>query len=317
MLEPNPETETSVSGSYFHPQLSGRWRKTAGQPGAETARPVVVSVQPRLSISQITTYRRKLHEELSAIADAGFPGIGLWRTKTSEHDDDTVAAMLQEFGIRAASLSWAGGFTGSLKFSYEEALEDARDAVRQAIRLSAETLVILTGSQNGHTVRHCRRTVRDALLLLADEAGDHGLRLALLPMHPRYQQERTFLHGVDDALKLLDELNHPQIGLAFDTFQSWQTPRLLDRIPEFVLRTFLVQLSDSPVDPRDDLDRRLPGQGVLPLPEIVQQFLSYGYQGFFDVQVHSEDVWRLPQSDVFAACRQFVPAASGTVTRFA
>lgn len=306
-----------MSGSHFHPQLSGRWRKAAGQPGAESTRPVVVSVQPRLSISQITTFRRKLHEEVSAIAAAGFEGIGLCRSKTSEHDDETVAAVLNEFGIRAASLSWAGGFTGSLKFSYEEALEDAREALQQAIRLKAETLVILTGSQNGLTVRHCRRIVTDALLLLADEAGDHGVRLALLPMSPRYQQEKTFLHTVDEALKLLDDLNHPQIGLGFDTFQSWQTPRLLERIPELAPRTFLVQLSDSEVDPRDEMDRRLPGQGALPLPEIVQQFLASGYQGFFDVQVWSENVWRLPQSEVIAACQRFVPTASGVVTRFA
>lgn len=306
-----------MSGSSFHPQLSGRWRKTAGQPGPDSARPVVVSVQPRLSISQITTFRRTLHEEVSAIAAAGFEGIGLCRTKTSAHEDDTVAAVLNEFGVRAASLSWAGGFTGSLKFSYEEALEDARDALRQAIRFKAETLVILTGSQNGLTVRHCRRLVKDALLMLADEAGDHGLRLAILPMNPRYQQEKTFLHTVDEALKLLDELNHPHIGLGFDTFHSWQTPRLLERIPELAPRTFLVQLSDSLVDPRDEMDRRLPGQGLLPLPEMVQQFLSSGYQGFFDVQVWSEDVWRRPLAEVISACQQFVPTASGAVTRFA
>lgn len=306
-----------MSGSFFHPQLSGRGRKAAGQPGAETARPVVVSVQPRLSISQITTYRRKLHEEVSALAAAGLPGIGLSRSKTSEHDDETVASVLHEHGVRAASLSWAGGFTGSLRFSYEEALDDARDALQQAIRVGAETLVILTGSQNGHTVRHCRRTVKDALLLLADEAGDRGVRLALLPMSPRYQQEKTFLHSVDDALKLLDELNHPHIGLAFDTFHSWQTPRLLERIPELAPRTFLVQLSDSAVDPRDEMDRRLPGQGVLPLPEIVQQFLASGYQGFFDVQVWSDDVWQLPLPEVIAACQRFIPSASGVVTRFA
>lgn len=302
-----------MSGSYFHPQLSGRNRKNAGQPGTEATRPVVVSVPPRLSISQITTFRRRLHEEVSAIAAAGFPGIGLSRTKSSEHDDETIAAVLNEFGIRAASLSWAGGFTGSLKFSYEEALQDARDALQQASRLKAETLVLLTGSQNGHTVRHCRRTVKDALLLLADEAGDVGVRLAILPMTPRYQQDMTFLHSVDDALKLLDELNHPQVGLAFDTFQSWHTPRLLERIPEIAARTFLVQLSDSAVDPRHEMDRRLPGQGVLPLPEIVQQFLVSGYQGFFDVQVWSEDVWRMPHADVIAACQQFVPTASSVM----
>lgn len=306
-----------MSGSFFHPQLSGRWRKTEGSPRPDANRPVIVTVPPRLSISQITTYRRSLREEAEAIAAAGLHGIGLWRTKISAHEDDTVAAVLNEFGVKPASLSWAGGFTGSLRFSYEEALDDAIDAVQQAIQLEAENLVIVTGSQNGHTARHCRRTVKDAVLMLADTAADGGVRLALMPMHPRYQQDQTFLQGVDDTLALLDEMKHPNVGFVFDTFQLWQTPRLLDRIPDLVPRTFIVQLSDSPVDPRSDMDRRLPGQGELPLPEIVQQFLSYGYQGLFDVQVWSEDVWRLPQSEIIGACQHFISTASGAVTRFA
>lgn len=305
-----------MSESFFHPQLSGRWRKWLGLPADEATRPVVVPLSPRLSLSQITTYRSHLRDEVAAIAAGGLHGIGLWRTKISAHDEDAVAALLREFGVRAASLSWAGGFTGSLRFSYEEALEDARDAVRQAHRLGAENLVIVTGSRYGHTTRHCRRTVKDALLLLADEAGDRGLQLALLPMQKRFQQEQTFLQSVDDTLSLLDDLKHPHVGMAFDTFQMGLTPRLLERIPDLVPRTFLVQVSDSPLDPRNHMDRRLPGQGELPLPEIVQQFLTYGYRGLFDVQVWSENVWRLPTAEIIAACTRFISDASGAVTRF-
>jgi len=306
-----------VSGSFFQPQMSGRWRKAAGSPHAETTRPVVVPVQPRWSLSQITTYRSELKDELIAAAAAGFQGIGLWRTKLSAYEDQTVAELMHQHGMHAASLSWAGGFTGSLGFSYEEALEDARDAVRQAARLQAETLILVTGSQNGHILPHCRKTARDALLLLADEASDRGVRLALLPMQARFQQSATFLHTVDETLKLLDMMKHPGIGLAFDTFHLWPTPSLLDRIPAIAPRTFLVQVSDSPLDPRDHLDRRLPGEGALPLPEILNQFLSHGYRGYFDVQVWSEDVWRMPPAEVITACHRFAPAVAGAVTRFA
>jgi sugar phosphate isomerase/epimerase len=283
----------------------------------EAVRPVVVPVQPRWSLSQITTYRRDLKDELFAAAAAGFSGVGLWRTKLSAYDDDTVLALLNEHGLKASSLSWAGGFTGSLGFSFEEALEEAREAVRLTAKVGAETLVVVTGGQNGHILPHCRKTVRDALLLLADEASDRGVKLALLPMQSRLQRELTFLHGIDETLKFLDLVKHPGVGLAFDTFQLWPTANLLDRIAELVPRTFIVHVSDSPADPKDRLDGRLPGQGVLPLPEILSRFLAEGYEGYFDLQVWSEDVWQMPHHEVIAACRSFGPTVAGAVTRYA
>lgn len=305
-----------MSGSHFQPPLSVRWKKLMGLATPEAVRPVVVPVQPRWSLSQITTYRCDLKDELFAAAAAGFTGVGLWRTKLSAYDDDTVLALLNEHGLKASSLSWIGGFTGSLGFSNEEALEEARETVRFAGKLGVETLIVITGSQNGHILPHCRKTVRDALLLLADEASDRGVKLAVLPMQARLQQELTFLHGIDETLKFLDDIKHPGIGLAFDTFHLWPTPNLLDRIAELVPRTFVVQVSDSPADPKDRLDGRLPGQGVLPLPEILCRFLAAGYQGYFDMQVWSEDVWQMPHAEVINACRTFGPTGAGAVTRF-
>lgn len=304
-----------MSGNFFHSHLTGRWRKAAGTAGAEPARPVVVPVIPQLSVSQMTTYRCPFVEEVAAIAAAGLPGIGLWRTKLSAFDDETVAAVLQEFNVKPKSLSWAGGFTGSLGFSYEEALDDARDAIHQAARWGAENLVVVAGSRNGHTVRHYRRTVRDALLLLADEAGDQGVRLALLPTQLRFPAATMFLNGLDDACALLDELKHPQIGLALDAFHFCSSSGALDRIPSLAARTFLVHLSDSSADACQKSDR-LPGEGTLPLSDAVFQFLTHGYQGAFDVQVWSEDVWRLTPSAVIAACRRFAESVSGVVVRF-
>jgi sugar phosphate isomerase/epimerase len=303
-----------VSGHFFfQPQLSGRGRKTSD---ADGARPVVVSVLPQIAVSQMTTYRSSFVEEVSAIAAAGLNGIGLWRTKLSAHDDETVAAVLAEFNVKPSSVSWTGGFTGSLGYSYEEALDDARDAIRQAALWGAENLVVVAGSRNGHTVRHCRRTVKDALAQIADDAAGRGVRLALLPLHPRFPAETTFLNGLDDALTLLDELKHPHVGLAFDAFYVCQSPGALARIPALASRTFVVQINDGPDDARRHLDRRWPGQGELPLAELVHRFIANGYQGMFDVQVWSEDVWRLPASMVTSAAREFAQSLARTLVRF-
>lgn len=306
-----------MSGSSHQPQLSGRWRKAVGLSATEAARPVVVPVLPQIAVHQLTTYRHSLPDELAALSAAGLPGIGLSRAKLSRYADDVVSSLLQEFGVKAVSLSWAGGFMGSLGFTYEEALEDARDAVRQAGLWQAENLVIIVGSRNGHTLGHCRKTIKDALLLLADEAGDVGTRLALLPMHPRFPSQTAFLNGVDDVMKLIDELHHPCAGLAFDAMELGRSPAVMSRIPDLASKTFLVQLRDGSVNRKkiSSCDC-LPGQGDLPLAECVHRFLVSGYRGHFDVQAWSDDVWQLPLTEVMTACRDFAESVSVVATRF-
>lgn len=39
-------------------------------------------------------------------------------------------------------------------------------------------------------------------------------------------------------------------------------------------------------------DRMAPGEGILPLVEILRALDEIGYRGFYDVEIFSEDVWR-------------------------
>jgi sugar phosphate isomerase/epimerase len=60
--------------------------------------------------------------------------------------------------------------------------------------------------------------------------------------------------------------------MAFGTYHLWQQPRLIERIPEFLPFVSVVQLSDWRHPPRCDNDRLLPGDGAIPLTEIIHAF---------------------------------------------
>ncbi len=257
----------------------------------------------RLSLSQLTTTRWPLVEEVTQLKALGYDGIGLWRPKVAEFGEERTSEILRDTELGVSSLSFIGGFTGVNGFGYEEALDDARSAIQDAELLGAETVVVVGGARNQHTIRHSRRLVADALRELAEFAMLRGVKLSLLPMQRHFAPTWTYLHTIDETLEVLGVVNHPSVGLAFDTYHLWQEPRLMDRIPELVPLTGVVQVCDSHRELRTSPQRCLPDEGSVPLAEIVQCFLQAGYNGYFDIQVWSDQAWASPCLEIARASR--------------
>ena len=129
----------------------------------------------RLSMNELTTLRWTFEQDVVEYADAGYSGIGVWRQKLSDIGEDLGINLLREHGLRVSNLLWAGGFTGSDGRSYRESVQDAIEAIRTASRLNAECLVLYSGARAGHTRRHARRLVKNALVDLLPYAEEFGV----------------------------------------------------------------------------------------------------------------------------------------------
>ena len=270
------------------------------------------STKIKLSLSQFTTMRWSLPDELLHLKAIGFDGIGLWRPKVSEIGEEAAAEMIRDTDVGVASLSFVGGFTGRNGFSFRDAMADGRDAICDAALLGAENVIVVGGSRNLHTVGHCRRLVIQALRELSEFAMVHGVKLSLLPMLNFFAPTWTFLHTLDDTLALLAQVNRPAVGLAFDTYHLWREPRLIERIPQLASFTNVVQVSDSRRAPQTDSDRCFPGEGHIPLTDIVRAFQHAGYEGYFDLQVWSDEGWEKSSEEVSRLCRDSFQRFSST-----
>lgn len=278
-------------------------------PHAPTARPAPIVQSPRsaaagrLSLSEMTTYHWSLAEEVAACRDTGINAIGIWRPKFCDFGEERGIDLIQESGIGVSSVSWAGGFTGSNGHSFDESLLDARDAIRLAGRMNAETLVIVTGTRAGHTRNHARRLLVEALKSLADEAAERHLTLALQPMHAAFAQEWTFLTSIDATLEVLDLCDHDALQIAFDVYHLWQEPQLFERIAELAPLLAVVQLNDWRAT-HSETDRYLPGDGEIPLAQIVSGLLQAGYEGYFEMAVWSEELWQSDYVELIGECQR-------------
>lgn len=241
--------------------------------------------EDRISVSQTTTLRWTFEEDVFRYQAAGIQAIGVWRQKLSDYGEAKAVELLEETGMKAAHLFWAGGFTGSDGRSFRDAIIDAREAIETAVSLRAKVLTIYSGDQAGHIRSHLRRLMLGALKELAPIAEEHGISLAIEPMRPDVASGWTYLTSLDETLDIIHRADSPAIKLIYDAFHFGCDPADIDKIPELVNRVALVQVADSVDMPIIGRSRSLHGSGQLPLAEIVATFQSSGYQGYYDVEL--------------------------------
>lgn len=244
----------------------------------------------RFCMSELTTYRWSFEEDVHHYVAAGIPGISVWRQKLSDFGEEKGLELLQETGLKVASLLWAGGFTGSDGRTYKESVADAREAIRMAAALDAGCLVLFSGARGGHTVNHARRLLKGAIKDILPIAEEFGVTLALEPMHSACAAEWTFLTDWHETESLVDEFATPRLKLAFDTYHFGYDPRLLERLPELVNKLGIVQLGDARVSPQGEQNRCRLGSGVLPLAELVRRLRDLNYDGYCDIELMGEEI---------------------------
>lgn len=254
----------------------------------------------RMSVSELSTFRWSLEEDVLRYKEHGYQAIGVWRPKLSDCGESKARELLVDQQMKVSSLNWAGGFTGSDGRSFRESIHDALDAIDAAAQLEADCLVILAGSRAGHTRNHAKRLLSQALKVLAEAAQAVGIQLAVEPMHVGCAHEFTFLTSVPDTLDVIAGIDRSNCGIVFDCYHMAQDDNAMDWLPSIVPFIRLVQFGDSKSAPIGEQNRCLLGDGRVPLAALVHTIESNGYEGFYEVELLGEDVEHYEYSEILS-----------------
>lgn len=124
--------------------------------------------------------------------------------------EHVIHDILADAGITVSCLGFAGGFTGSMGMSYENATRDARRSIDLASELGARSVVIVPGEQGLHTYRHAEKTIRMGLLDVAQYASLCGVRL-LIPTDTVLVSPKDCFRPKQCPLSWLDSIGNPLI----------------------------------------------------------------------------------------------------------
>jgi sugar phosphate isomerase/epimerase len=250
-----------------------------------------MNVLDRIGLSEIATPTLTLAEDAQTYADAGLGAIGIWIHKL-ERDridgfwipaaripDEVVergVEAVREAGLRVSHFVLTGFFTGP--GTYEAAIEHALHSMDVAAAFDADCLIVAPGRREGRTYEEVQAVAARALTTMFERTTQSELRLALEPIVP---WQSDYLNTLGEALDLVELVDHPNLGVYPDTYHLWRTGTMLEDIERAGDRIFGVHLNDW--DPDDEEHSRpLPGDGVIPLDDVVQTIEATGYSGTYD-----------------------------------
>jgi sugar phosphate isomerase/epimerase len=269
-----------------------------------------------LSINTITLDRQgDLAAIIEACARQGVTAVCPWRHKVAEMGLDRSAKALRDAGL-ALSGYCRGGMMVADAAHRQAARDDNRRAVEEAAVLGAPCLVLVAGglpqfsrpgSAPGKDIAAARAMVAEEIAYLLEFAETAKMPLALEPLHPMMAADRGCINTLGQALDLCEALDPDGsrgLGVAVDIYHVWWDPALAAQIARAGARRLQAfHVCDWLVPTRHLLnDRGMMGDGIVDIPAVRALVEAAGYRGYAEVEIFSEQWWRLPMDEVIATC---------------
>lgn len=245
----------------------------------------------RLTIGHYTMREWSLDRDVAELERLGFPSISLASTKLEAFGRERAIRLLRGSSLRVAHMGSWGRF-GATRTAQRRGIEQVRRAIDCAHELGAAVLMVISGGLEGAAWDDAARVYTDAYAALVPEAAAAGCKLAIEVIHP-LRRDLSFIHTLADARRLARPAG-VRGGYLLDLWHSGWEPRLLDTIAvDARRRIHAVQLSDYKAVTLRTLDRALLGRGILPLRGILATLERNGYQGWYEIEIVSEDIERM------------------------
>ncbi|HEY1381820.1 MAG TPA: sugar phosphate isomerase/epimerase family protein [Gemmataceae bacterium] len=267
-----------------------------------------------ICLSEATTLPALFLEDVEACVAAGFPALEVWLTKLEKHLEshtaDDTRRLLAGKGVRLAAAAYQGGLLLSQGQQRKTHFDDYRRRLELCQGFGIDTLLVVADFVRAVTPTDLERAVV-SLKQAGQWAAGFGVRLAL-----EFRGTDTFCASLDTAVRLVAACGEPNVGVCFDVFHFFKGPSKeadLDLLGPANL--FWVQASDLAGVPRElatDADRILPGDGDLPLAELLGKLRQRGYDGMVSLELMNPTLWQAKAGQVAgfgaSALRRVLPA---------
>jgi sugar phosphate isomerase/epimerase len=170
-------------------------------------------------------------------------------------------------------------------------------------------MVAISGNAPDYNFRLAHEMARKLYPQLAKHAASKHMTIAFEPLSVVLMNNDSFISTLDEALTLIQDVNHPNFGLLLDVWHVWREPMILERLAK-VKNIFAVHLCDWPKgEPRAIADRVIPGEGLIDLPGMFKAIEASGFRGAYSLELFSADhfpdsLWQRDPRDVIEKSRE-------------
>jgi sugar phosphate isomerase/epimerase len=249
----------------------------------------------KLSICENTTPSWSFEEDVKNYRRAGIHAMSIGYDKIRHLPIEKVAEILNDAAMQVSSLVLTGFFTLNRKEREDKpfCIADCSHAIELAHKINAEHLLVLSGPPNmiNGGIKAAVKQTQESLKKLAPLAEKQGVKLGLEILHPMYLDTWSAITTIEQAMDMIESVNSTHVGIVLDLYHIFWDPKLLEGIKRAAGKIFGVHINDWRFPTRDILlDRVVMGKGIIPAKRIINEIKATGYDGFFDVEILSEEL---------------------------
>lgn len=233
-----------------------------------------------ISVNPMAALALPLPDEFAMYQRIGATRVGVHYPKGRDAGWDEVGASARAHGLRVEYLCL--GLTSTVDTEdYRAQVAELLVAARAAAGLGAHTVYCTSGRSGRLPWRVAAERAADVLGPVARRAGELGVALAL-ENTMSIRADLGFTHSLRDTAALARLVD---ASLCVDLYCCWQEADLLDTLRANLDRVRLVQVSDFRVGTMRMPNRWVPGDGDVPLDQLLAGVAEQGYRGLVDLEL--------------------------------
>lgn len=159
-----------------------------------------------------------------------------------------------------------------------EFMESVTKGIEYAKALEVEKLHCLAGNVPADmNPVFARKTYIENLTFAAEQLSAHGMTLLIEPINP-FDMPGYFLNDLDEAVRIIEEINLPNVKLQFDFYHIQNTKgNLLSNFAKHMDKIEHIQIADVP-------GRHEPNTGEIHYQRVLAEVFKRGYRGFIGLE---------------------------------
>ena len=254
----------------------------------------------RLAVHTITTKPWSIEEAMEKFSASGVRGISVWKEAMEGRDWATTGNRIRAAGLSVVSTVRGGFFPDPSEAERQRRIDDNKALVEKSAALGSPLLVLVSGAHPGQSLDTSVNQIQNGIEAILPFAQQHGVRLAVEPLHPMYADNRSAIVTLRQANDLCSRIDHPSLGVAVDVYHLWWDPELENEISRCgkLNKIFAFHVCDWKTPTLDFLnDRGLMGEGCIDIPKIRGWVEKAGFGGFIEVEIFSTRYWAMDQDE--------------------
>jgi len=263
-------------------------------------------VHPRVALHSLSTASWPLERDLELYAELGVRRAALFVDKLTAAGTERAVEMVRAAGIEVTQVC-CPGIPSDTAAAVPGEQARLREALDMTVALGAGCLGTTTGTAGTLSWEQAAVALGEHLAPVVEAAAAHGVVVAIEQTLP-VRVEIGFVHSLRESVDLAARFG---LGVIMETNYCWNERGLRDTVQAGADRITRVQVSDL-VPPSTVIpDRAVPGDGVLPLTNVVRMLVEAGYTGPFELEMLGP---RIEAEGYASACRRGVVALSEILT---